>query len=158
MEGLTPLFRRVLATLPAWYSAEDETKLDAEAAAESHVRVRSHTLDELHKEMVVNPHAQLKHEDSTPEDQKTRPMAPAEVARLLEHLVHKGWAAIQQVAVAAEGETVQTVDHWKMTQEGFEELHRPEAAPENVVPGPVKIEVDQAIVDTNTSAGVQTNA
>ena len=35
METLSgkPLLRRVLATLPAWYSDEDEARLDAEAAA-----------------------------------------------------------------------------------------------------------------------------
>jgi hypothetical protein len=141
METLSgkPLLRRVLATLPAWYSDEDEARLDAEAAEQGHVRVRRHSFEEMVAEMRGNPHAYV------PDGEATRPMDDGEVQRCLDWLAAQGW--------------VETVDEaYRMTQAGFEELHRPEAAAENVVPGPVELDLQPAVAVPDADLGVSADA
>lgn len=154
MERLTPLLRRVLGSLPVWH--EDEASVIAHENEEHGLSVRSHNLDEMHKEMFLNPHAQVADDDAD----STRPMTRDEVRRCLDWCVENGYASaeVKVPPLVADGETVTPVEHWKMTQEGFEEIHRPEAPPENVVPGPVKIEVDPAVQDVSASMGVQADA
>ena len=138
MERLTPLLRRVLCTLPAW--REDEEWVIAHEIEEHGVSVRRHNLTELGADLKTNPHAQVPY---STEGETTRPMTDEEIVRCLDYLVARGWAAVE------DGE------YWRMTQAGFEEIHRPEAAPENVVPGSVNIELDPATAKPNTEMGVQ---
>jgi hypothetical protein len=137
MNDLTPLLRRVLATLPRWH--EDEAWLVAEEGGPDK-SVRRHSLAEMHTEMALNPHAQIVKGDQTGE---TRPMTVDEVERCLDFLVRKGWAAIEEDAGR----------YWRMTKEGFEALHAPGETPENVVPGPVEIKPDPAEATLETQMG-----
>ena len=149
-----PLMRRVLATLPAWYSDEDNARLDAEAAKIGHVRVRRHSFEEMLAEMQANPHAYMPVEvDGEP---SVRPMSAEEVQRSLEWLAAQKWAASEHV-VPVDPEQPGS-EHWYMTQAGFEELHRPEAAATNVVPGPVKLDLQPAVQQASAEGGVSANA
>jgi hypothetical protein len=165
METLSgkPLLRRVLASLPAWYSEEDEARLDAEAAREGHVRARRHSFDEMVSEMQGNPHALIAVEASTTtaENQpQSRPMTAEEVQRCLGWLAAQGWATVadEEVPHPDKPEVMLAVSYWSMTQAGFEELHRPEAAPENVVPGPVEIKPQAATEGVHAEMGVSADA
>lgn len=173
METLSgkPLLRRVLATLPAWYSDEDEARLDAEAAETGHERVRRHSFEEMVAELAGNPHAQVPSgylqaqvpigastttADSQPQ---TRPMDAEEVQRCLDWLAAQGWAAVahEEEPFPDEPERI-WISYWSMTQAGFEELHRPEAAPPNVVPGPVELDLQPAVETPSAAVGVSTDA
>lgn len=160
METLSgkPLLRRVLATLPAWYSDEDEARLDAEAAKIDHERVRQHSLEEMVAELAANPFAQV----------DGRPMDAEEVTRCLDWLAAQGWVVAEDVpqpdlVTEGEDETEARVPQapvrcWRMTQAGLEELHRPEAAAPNIVPGPVALDLQPATATDAAETGVSADA
>lgn len=164
METLSgkPLLRRVLATLPAWYSDEDEARLDAEAKKEKHERVRAHSLEEMVAELAANPHAQLPVEEPGEGEPETRRMIREEVQRCLDWLVAQGWVSFEDRALPPLQEATETqpaieldpVRYYRMTRAGFEELHRPEAAAANVVPGPVQIDPQPAVIEPDNALGV----
>jgi hypothetical protein len=161
METLSgkPLLRRVLASLPAWYSEEDEARLDAEAAREGHVRARRHSFDEMVSEMQGNPHALIAVEASTTAAEnrpQSRPMTAEEVQRCLDWLQARGWVSVEET-VPLDPDAPGT-RFYRMTQAGFDELHRPEAAPENVVPGPVEIKPQTATEGVHAEMGVSADA
>lgn len=149
-ERLTPLLRRVLASLPVWHEDEDGA---VQSELEEHgVSVRRHDLAEMVAQLEPNPHAQVRGDDG-----ELRGMVPAEVERCLDWLVGQGWAAFEDVEHAVTGgETGEEqprpqppVRYWWMTEEGFAAIHAPDEE-ENQVPGPVTIEPDAAEVTLST--------
>lgn len=156
-ERLTPLLRRVLASLPVWHEDEDAA---VQSEVEEHgVSIRRHNLAEMHAQLAPNPHAQVS-EDVVDEETgetttTTRALTPEEVLRCLDWCVAQGYAVVEDVASEVEHGVER---FWRMTQAGFEEIHRPEAAPENVVPGPVEIKPDPAEIDLSTAMEGGTHA
>lgn len=140
MERLTPLFRRVLATLPRWH--ENEKWLIKQEGGPK-VSIRRHNLLEMTAEMVANPHAQVVDADTG----QARPMTAAEVDLCLAHLVAKGWASVE----ADDAEEGVDARYWRMTQEGFEAIHAPNEDEANQIPGPVEIKPDPAVARDSAS-------
>jgi hypothetical protein len=155
MDPMTDLGRRALGNLPAW--AEDEDAVIEEEGGPQ-LSVRSHSLAEMVGQLVPNVEAMI-----TDTEGVKRPMTEAEVEVTMDALVAEGWAEkVTRTQLTYEdgedGEPVETpvdVEHYKMTQAGFDALHAPVEEKPDQKPGAVALNLHPATNDAAASgAGI----